>query len=458
MVVGKSLPLIINFVTIFSEWHVLVIVKCHNILCGIWMFEKRMYMIYFFLVVLRLLLDYSYVVFVSQVFQYEGFFLSYSHAEYFFSWILYFGAFSSVSSNANKVSDFFFIMAAAMLFAPLTSFYGLSGREALPVIVTLVSILMVYFIANFRGLKVPNVPYVPGGNHIALGVSIVFVAYLVLWYFISGAAFNLNFDLSKVYDFRAKNAEITNIGILSYVNNWVYQVFTIFLISYFLYARKLTLVIFCVLVQIFFFAVSSHKSLLLYPFMIVGIWFYFRGRKGLAIVPIGSGVIVALGLLLFELNGEVFYGSMMIRRVFFVPALLTYGYFDFFANNDFVYWSNSVLSFVFDYTFDDRVTLMIGAYLGSGASANNGYISSGYSHAGFFGVFVYSFILGYILKYIDVVSKEAVPLWFALTITVIPLRNTLLSSDLLTTILTHGLLVAFSLLVLMRRMPVVPER
>jgi len=144
------------------------------------------------------------------------------------------------------------------------------------------------------------------------------------------------------------------------------------------------------------------------------------------------------------------FGSMFARRVFFVPAKLTFDYFHFFQNNPVVLWSNSVLSWIFDYQYPDRVTKMIGYENDSEASANNGYISSGFSHAGVLGILIYSYIIAFLLKNIDYFSKFGIPLWFILCMIVTPMRSFLISSDLLTGLLTHGFLIAFVLLLISR--------
>ena len=87
--------------------------------------------------------------------------------------------------------------------------------------------------------------------------------------------------------------------------------------------------------------------------------------------------------------------------------------------------------------------------MGGGASANNGFVSSGYAQAGMFGVFLYTVIIGWLLKCIDFLStKSRYPLWFSLILVVNPLKTLMLSSDLFTTLLTHGLLISIMLLML----------
>ncbi|SPP31947.1 hypothetical protein ARAF_1615 [Arsenophonus endosymbiont of Aleurodicus floccissimus] len=84
----------------------------------------------------------------------------------------------------------------------------------------------------------------------------------------------------------------------------------------------------------------------------------------------------------------------------------------------------------------------------TGSHVNNGFIASGYAHFGLVGIMIYAVILGFILKILDYVTTRGVSVWFVLCVVVVPLRDALISSDLLTTLLTHGLFVALILLFL----------
>ena len=166
---------------------------------------------------------------------------------------------------------------------------------------------------------------------------------------------------------------------------------------------------------------------------------------------VSFGFLVTVSVFLYFYNNNIMFGSMFNRRVFFVPAKLTFDYFSFFEKNPKVFWSNSVLSWLFDYPYPDRITKMIGYDNDSDASANNGYISSGFSHAGILGVIIYSYMIALLLKNIDYFSKFNIPLWFILCLIVTPMRSFLISSDLLTGLLTHGFLIAFILLLISRK-------
>jgi len=204
------------------------------------------------------------------------------------------------------------------------------------------------------------------------------------------------------------------------------------------------------LIQIFFFGVNAHKSILFAPLMIYVIYFYFSSTKALSILPLLLFLMVGSMLLFSFHNPFSLLPSMFIRRTFFVPAFLTFNYFEFFSNHSFNYWSNSFLKNFIPAIYPEGVSKEVGNYLGSGTNANNGFISSGYAQLGYMGVLIYVLIFSYILKFCDYLSAQIGSNWFCICLLIIPIRNVFLSSDLFTTLLTHGLLISVFVLILVR--------
>lgn len=399
------------------------------------------------LLALRVVLDISYINFIAPVFAYEGYTYAGFSERYLISWILYIFCALFSPSRINQVSDYFFATMTCSFVAPISSLAGLSGRALDPLIATILSYFLILIISSGREVKIPRLLLFKKGELFALLLSLILIFFVLLWYVLTGAIFNMNFDLSRVYDFRDVNEQLTDIGLMAYLNSWTYQVFSLFLLVYALWKKMWPLAVIAISVEFIFFGVSSHKSILFYPFLVLAIWAYFRDRRDLYIVPVLFSVIIIVCLLLFEYSSDLMTGSMFIRRVFYVPALLTYEYFDFFRGQSFVYWSNSILSAFIDYPYSQRLTLLIGEAMGTGASANNGYISSGYSHAGYFGILLYSIIIAVVLVSVNAFARRVGPLWVSLALLAIPYRTLILSSDLFTTLLTHGLLVTILLMV-----------
>jgi hypothetical protein len=398
----------------------------------------------------RLSLDFSYVFFVSQLYQYAGFKLTFVFSTYILSWFLYLMSIFLTNSKIDKVSDSFFLMAVLSVFAPLTSLYGLDVREIFPVIATISSYTIVYFISTYWHSYTSNYSFLVDGRLITITVSIVSVLLFVVWIFASGVISNANLNFSKVYEFRESNSKVLNIGILSYLNIWVTKIFNIFAIAFCLHKKKYLLAAIFILLQILFFSVLAVKSVFFYPFLVVGIWFYFKKSNSSIVLPFLLILVIVLVNMSYWVFDDIRPASMLIRRVFFVPAELTFVYFEFFQDNLNVYWSNSILLNFIDYPYDTRLSNVIGNYVGTGTNANNGYISSGFAHAGIFGVLIYSVILGITLRILNTLCNSGIPMWMAIALTVVPFRSLLVNSDLLVTMMTHGLLLTVFLIALLR--------
>ncbi|WP_152523739.1 hypothetical protein [Stutzerimonas stutzeri] len=404
------------------------------------------FLFYFAAILFRAILDLSYSTVVAKFFGSEGFNLDSSIINYAFSWLIYLVCLPLANGRLFKVSDYFFATALLSVFAPLTSLYGLdAARPVLPVITVFAALVTVRFIVSVDILPLKILPTIQQGRKIALSISLVFVCFLVVLYSSSGIELTLNF--SDVYEVRAINAERTAGGVLAYTNNWTYQIFNICLMAFALHYRRYIAFLVFFMVQIYFFSASGHKTVLFLPLLVLGVWLYFRKYSSLVFVPATFGALVVMSMLSFFSLNDVWMSSLFVRRLFYVPADLTFIYFDFFSHNEKVLWSNSILAQFTSYPYESDVPHVVGKYMGKeGMAANNGFVSSGYAHAGVFGVIFYSLILGFILRFINYIASGVLPIWLAVSLTVVPLRALLISSDLFTVMLTHGLIVAIVLM------------
>jgi len=410
------------------------------------------FIFFIFLIIFRLILDYSYVYFIHPVFLHEGYNLNFSWSNYTLSWFLYLLSFILVKDRVLLPSDYFFISAILAVFSPLTSYFGFNDFSAYPVLLTLLSFLGIKCLMKTGLVKPLQLGLYSGGGELSFNLSVISVFILIFWYVLSGAVFYFNLDFSKVYEYRDLSSKLASIGPMAYFNGWVYNVFIVYAMAYTLLYKKYYLTIIFIIIQVFFYGVSAHKTVFFTPFLVLSIWWYFKKFKSVMFMVVSFSVLVITSVFLYMYNSNnIMFGSMFVRRVFFVPAKLTYDYFTFFESNPKVFWSNSVLSWIIDYPYYDRVTKIIGYENDSDASANNGYISSGFAHAGIWGILIYSYIIAFLLKNLDYFSRFNIPLWFILCLIVTPMRSFLISSDLLTGLLTHGFLIALFLLLLSRK-------
>lgn len=400
----------------------------------------------------KLILDIAYVTFQSPVYGYTGFDLNFSIGNYVLSWCFTIAIIVVTPNILKKVSDYFLVTFSFSLILPLLSLYGLNYELSFfPVLVSLCSYLGLFAILKTKtsdsGMRFS---YIKNGPKIFQLVCYTMIGYLVIWYVASGAINNFNLDPSKVYQFRKMNSQLTNLGVLTYLNIWVYKVFNLSLIAYALLKKKRILFIALLLVQVFFYGVSAHKAVLFTPLIIISIYFYFTHTKALATVPLAFLLVCSISLIMYHYGGNSLPASLIINRVFFIPNYLTFVYFDFFSSHAFSYWSDS-FNFLLSPVYPEGIPPTIGSYLGTNEFANNGFISSGFSQAGIYGVIFYVILTALILKVIDQFSEDVGVLWFALCIVITPLRSLIISADLMTTLLTHGLLLSILMLFLLRK-------
>lgn len=410
------------------------------------------YFFYIVAILFRIILDISYITFQHPVYAYTGFTLNISGKNYIVSWIFTLLTIMISPHLLNKVSDYFIVTFCFVTLLPIYTLYGLnSDFSYFTVLVNFSSFLWIVYSLRLKVFKKGfSIPFIKNGQKILQSLCSIMVVYLVLWYIVSGAVSNFNLDFSKVYEFRTLNSSLTNIGILTYLNGWVYKVFNLTLITYALYKRKKVLFIILLTVQLFFYGVSAHKAVLFTPLIIVSIYFYFTRTKSLATMPLALLLISFFCLYSYLYLANIIPGALIINRVLFIPNYLTFIYFDFFSNNSFSYWSDS-FNILLAPVYPEGIPSTIGKYLGTDEFANNGYISSGYAQAGLYGIVFYNFLITLILKLIDQLAKDTGVLWLTLCIVITPLRTLIMSADLMTTLLTHGLFLSILMLILIRK-------
>lgn len=416
--------------------------------------------LYFILIIIiyKCVLDYSYIKFVHQVYLYGGFELEFERSKYFISWIVTLVLLKFIRHKMLIIADYASIFLYLLVLLPVCTMFGLDGnRPWEPLAMVTFSQVLLVFVSRVPLPKISRIPLLPGGFKIAILLSVICVSGVTLNYTISGISFNL--DFTRVYDYRAANAAISSGGYFSYINSWAYKVFNILLICMSLYYRRYILLVLFILIQVFFYAATAHKLVVLLPVLVLSVWFFFRKSRSLTFMPLSLTVLIIVCLLMFTYFNFDYASTMFIRRLFFVPANLNYVYYDYFSMNAYFLWSDSVLKYFLDNPYNQNISHTIGTYLGQPTlGANNGLISSGYAQAGFFGVFLYTITFGLILRFAQFMVNNALPIWFGLALLVVPITNTLLNSDLLTTFLTHGLAVSVLMLYLIASLKLVKTK
>jgi hypothetical protein len=290
---------------------------------------------------------------------------------------------------------------------------------------------------------------------------ILFIAtfvYLAVLFMFGGAQY-MNFDFSKVYEFR-EDAAHNLPGIFGYISPMVGKVVVpigfVLSLLFRKYLAALTLLGCTVLI----FGMTAHKSTLFAPFLILLIYgvslsknLIFRFNMAILVT-----LLAALGDFWLQQNyaPEVFgtTSALTLERVFFIPAYLNYRYYEFFSKNDFVLFSNSKLTLgLLDYPYPLDVPYLIGReyFDNEKMSANTGWIGSGYMQAGLVGIILYAVVVAAVFKYIDACARDSGERALITASVVVPISALATSSDLPTIFVTHGLYVNLLLIACLHR-------
>jgi hypothetical protein len=417
-----------------------------TIIISLKLLEKRSVFI-FSAILFKVILEYTYINFVHLIYSYAGFYLDVSFVKYLEGWFVYLLFLLYTPHLLRQTSDFVINTFFFSFLSPLLVFYSLSNARREHLYFVLLGVLIIYLLRKGRKIKIPIVNQ---GHIYAYFISILGIVTVTSWLIFSGGLNFFNLDLTKVYEFREDAGSIIGIGIMSYLNIWAFNVFGPFLLIIFLHKKNYGFASLVFLLHILWFGISSHKSVLFIPFVILFIYLWFRNSKSLSIMPISLNLVIFFSYLSFAFFDDNLLGSLFIRRVFFVPSFLTFTYYEFFSTHEHVYWSSSILSRFIDYPYDLDPAKLIGIYLVSDAHANNSFLSTGYMHAGIPGIIFYSLIFVIILRLVDSFNYNSKYIWISVATIIIPMRSLVISSDLTTAILTHGILISLILLALSR--------
>lgn len=395
----------------------------------------------------KVCLELGYTQYVSPLFAYAGFTFAPSLLAYIESWLIFFVLIVLCPRLLKKPSDFFSAYIVFLILTPTLVYYALSGQERHMLYYLLLSYLVLEFARSGSKLRLPSLLY---ASRILVGSLVLLSVAVTTWMIASGGMSFFNLNILRVYEFRDEASETLNVGVMAYLVSWVSKVVGPALLALSLYWRKPILFVVAIGLQIFWFGITGHKSVLFYPLIPVFVWFFYRESRATSLIGIGALLLVSTSLLLYWAFDELFIGSLLLRRLFFVPAQLNFAYYDFFTDNGFLYWANSFAAGFVDYPYDRSPAQVIGDYLGHGAFANNSFFSTGYMHAGLAGMLIYSVVAGWILGLVDSLCALGFEKWLAISFVAGPLVAMLMSADLLTALLTHGLAPAILFLFLAR--------
>jgi hypothetical protein len=259
-------------------------------------------------------------------------------------------------------------------------------------------------------------------------------------------------SLSEVYEVRGSYKETVS-RLVGYAVGWQGNVFNGFLFIAGILRRSMLLVTGAVLFQLYLYSITGFKSLffsfIFILWLVIGLRFF--GRY-LAHYLAGTVCLSLVAIIISTkyVEGWVLLPGIFLVRLYFVPALLYYYYYDFFSYH-YIDWfaQNLPVSLFANSNYKIPIPYVIGDYYFGQAemAANANLFANGYANLGIAGCLLVTLILIAVLRGIDGLSSRKNS-YLVLSLLAMPMWS-LTNSGLLTTLLTHGFLVGMAVIVLL---------
>lgn len=384
------------------------------------------------LVVYKILLSVIYINFMSVVVAYYGFEYQPNLLRSVLSWSVYLPLVLCVKSDFRKPSDFFLFVFLILIITPMLILMELGGNSVVFLSYSLVCFLVIGVIVRLSKL---NVPRIRKGNNLALALALIATGSVFSMFFVKNGFASINFDLALVSSLREDTKNIYFGGFWGYLTPWSTKVFLPFLFSIALFKKKYIIVAVLIFIQVLVFGITGHRSMAILPIFAVGIFLARnKSNKNLYILVLFMSLLLLIYLLHFYFQ-DVLISSTIFRRAIFLPSYLNYAYYQFFVENEYVYYTNSVLSQVADYPYGGKSlsNLII-------RGANTGFLATSYAHGGPLGMLIISSFVGIILSVLDGTCERTHDACFYISFVSFPILAMLTSAAFFTSLLTQGVL------------------
>lgn len=277
------------------------------------------------------------------------------------------------------------------------------------------------------------------------GAIIVFSAFTYVGLVTSGALRLVLPSLTEVYGVRAEFAgRLASSRLIGYLVPSQANVVNPLVIATGLYLRRWWMVALGVIGELVIYAAAAYKTVLFaIPVLLLVAVVFWKGRpRPSALIPWALVGVVGGSVIIDSLARTPWLTSLFTRRFMDVPGFLTGAWVNVFSQGPKALYAYSFLSPFFHYPYQLLPAHLVGAIAlnSPDTSANANLFADGYANLGWFGVAFESAILAVVLVLANKLSHRMPPM-VAFLLFVMP-SITLANTSVLTTLTTHGLLLA----------------
>ena len=408
--------------------------------------KKDSLYVFLFLLMYKLILDYTYIHFVNEKYAYSGFILDISKEKYLISLFYFVTTFFILPKTMEKVSYVFLQLHFIIMVIPMLTLYAFMDESS----------IFMFWVIFFFDMQIIIMRIAPNIKLVRIKNSKKILKYLIvaISIFVYGSMIKANgipslraLSFINVYDIRAK---VKYPFLMGYMVAWQAKVVNPFLMSTSLIEKNKIKLLIAILMQLLIYLITAHKSFILIPFAIIAVMFIVKKANFIVLGSVLAPIGIYISYLADKLFNILLLPSLFIRRFLFVPAQLKFYYYSFIKENEYLYFSEGMIGKLLGLKspYGIKFVHLIGyLYFNNvNTGANTGYLADGYANMGVFGMLLVTALLIVIFIIIDSISQYAgKEITVGLSLFLIMGLN---DGALLTTLLTGGLLLLMVILYL----------
>jgi hypothetical protein len=376
---------------------------------------------------------------VAVTYDYMGFHADFNLSKYILTkvvFLLLLGLSYTIYSR-NKFLYTIYLLLLFFFYIPNAILFSFSNISAGP-FVSNIFFVCVFLITPYIKFTIPSVS-IPNQYK---GIALITLAVALLIPIIATFKFNFNLHtlfLSEIYSTREIFSEKLT-GYLTYLYHFEAKTIIPVALVFFMIHKKPLLIGLFILMLLYLFVISGNKLVYFTP--IIVIFFYYIGKDYISKITYFF-IITLIMFALFPIIDNYITApkpiltGTFINRFFFIPALLTHFYFDFFNGHPFHFAESHFFNLFVKSPYDMPVGFLITkVYWGAPtAYANNGIVSDGFMNLGYCGVALFSFIFAFLFSLFNSLKLHIG--FYGIFFSYIYI---ILSAPLLTCIITGGIL------------------
>lgn len=418
---------------------------------------------FLFTLIIRILLDYLFINYVTDKWYYYGFILDINMVKVLISYCTLFLFIILLNSYREEIiSHFFVIILFFTVYVPIGVIYSYMNKSSVFFTIATFSFLILCISTIFFNIKSANINLnAQNDMKIRLSKPIYYGIHFIT--IITVALMTIqnikNMDIMQVLNLKSVYSVRENVTYnwgMNYFFSWQTKVLTPFMIVVAYKNKNKLLQSIYLFSQLWLYLLTGQK-MVLFTLIIVLLLLKLSNKliKPSFLFIRGITVLLIFSILEVVINKNSYIIDFFIRRVMYLPALLNFYYYEFFSVNNFQLWKHSFFGRFLGLKTDFEVepSFVIGSYFFGNENTNavTGFLGSEYMNGGSLGVIFATIILITIFKIVDKYTvkfgKEIV------LVTMIAPLYSLWNSALMTSLVTGGILLALLLFTQVKLLP-----